>query len=438
MHDQRREWESIVFAQGKTTDSKAIGPYLADIFGSTSKAKTLRKDPLSILREDMRSFKLGRLDIKDVKTCISGILTTDLLSQTKRKALVEFQGNALILQEMADVVNMQIDALEFWSWGEPGIPVEVRRALNGKYRVYMDEETIQAMLLHFIGMKWAIHFRTVFETFFHSGAWKQDSRSPLDKTARQRRQQFLGRASGVQKSGQNVRDERRERYRHDYFMSQLPKVFQDNSDTYDDNQGLNDWNAVPDKPKKSPMAIKQSLLHVINAEILLSSRLRQPLTVFQSDFRWFGPSLPHATIVSVLRFLGVTEYWLSFFEKFLSAPVKFVQDGPQAQTKIRQCGVPIQHRLSDAMGEAVLFCLDFAVNKATSSNIYRLHDDLWFWGSSPASIKAWETMQTSAQVMGLTLNLGKTGTVTISGERDAHQDESLLKKLPQGDVRWGV
>lgn len=434
MHDQRREWESIVFARDASSDSKKIDSYLADIFGSTSKAKTMVKEPLGILRDDMKSFKLPRLNIEDVKTCISGILTTDLLSETKRKALVEFQGNSTILQEMADVLNMQVDALKSWSWGEEGIPVEVRRALNGKYRVYMDEEIIQAMLLHFIGMKWAIHFKMVFETFFHSGAWKQDSRNSLNRQARQRRHQFLG---SVSENAQNVRNERRDRYRRDYFMSQLPRAFQDNSDKYDNDGGAQEWDVVPDNKIKSPIAIKQSLLHVISAEILLNTTLRQSLTVFQSDFRWFGPSLPHATIVSVLRFLGVTDDWLDFFQRFLSAPLKFVQDGPQAQTRIRQCGVPIQHRLSDAMGEAVLFCLDFAVNKATSSNIYRLHDDLWFWGSSPASVQAWETMQTFAKVMGLTMNQGKTGTVTIAGDQDPLQDEHLLKKLPQGDVRWG-
>lgn len=88
---------------------------------------------------------------------------------------------------MADVLNMQIDSLESWSWGEEAIPVEVRRALNGKYRVYMDEEILQALLLHFIGLKWVVHLKAVFTVFFHSGAWKQSSRVSLDRVARQRR-----------------------------------------------------------------------------------------------------------------------------------------------------------------------------------------------------------------------------------------------------------
>ncbi len=133
MYDQRKEWESIVFTEGSTSDPVAIKTYLTGIFGSTSKAKKTVMEPLEALREGMRSFKLGGFDISALQTCMTGMLNTDLLSEEKRKALVDFSNNPAILQEIADVLNMQINALESWSWGEEGIPVNVRRALNGKY-----------------------------------------------------------------------------------------------------------------------------------------------------------------------------------------------------------------------------------------------------------------------------------------------------------------
>ena len=425
MYDQRREWESIVFTEGSTSSPAAIETYLTGIFGSTSRAKRMVKEPLDSLREGMRSFRLGNFDTSALQVCMTGMLETDLLSEEKRKALADFRNNSTILQEMADVLNMQVDALDSWSWGE-AIPVNVRRALNGKYRVFMDEEILQALLLHFIGMKWATHFRTVFDTFFRSGAWKQSCDNLLDGQARRNRQRFLGQEDGCERS---VRNARREKYQSDYFLSQLPKAFNDTTDNY--------CKGSPNDDVKSPMAIKQSLLHLISTEVLLNVRLNRSVTVLQSDFKWFGPSLPHATTIAVLHFFGVPEFWLKFFEKFLKAPVKFVQDGPGAQTQIRQCGVPIQHRLSDAMGEAVLFCLDFAINKSTGSNLYRLHDDIWFWGSSHASVLAWETSQEFASVMGLTLNEEKTGATSISGSSDVPQETSLSNRLPQGEVRWG-
>ena len=91
---------------------------------------------------------------------------------------------------MSDVLNIEIDGLDSWNWGDEAIPLEIRRALNGKYRVYMDEEIMQALLLHFIGIKWAVHIKAVFTTFFHSGAWKHSTRKSLDASARRRRRDY--------------------------------------------------------------------------------------------------------------------------------------------------------------------------------------------------------------------------------------------------------
>ncbi|MCJ1278830.1 hypothetical protein MMC21_006649 [Puttea exsequens] len=426
MHDQRKEWESIVFTKNTKANSPTIETYLEKIFGSTSRSKKLLKTPLEVLRESMESFRLDQFTTNNLKEAMKGILVTDLLSEPKRKTLEDFQNNSLILQEMTDVLNMQIDALETWTWGQEAVPVIVRRALNGKYRVYADEELIQAILLHHIGMTWAVHMKRSFTTFFHSGAWKQSSRKPLNATARRHRQDY-----GLDKQDQtNVRNERRDRYQENYFMVQLPNSYETTSDEYDDMD-------EDEKSKmKSPMAIKKSLLHLISTETIINTRLHGSFAILQSDFKWFGPSLPQTTILTVLRFLGVKPFWLTFFEKFLKAPLKFIQDGPDAEVQVRQCGVPIQHRLSDALGEAVLFCLDFAVNKSTECNLYRMHDDLWFWGSRSAAAEAWKIIKDFAEVMGLGLNEGKTGSVDISEEASTGK-ESASEYLPRGDISWG-
>ena len=120
----------------------------------------------------------------------------------------------------------------------------------------------------------------------------------------------------------------------------------------------------------------------------------------------------------------------------MEAPVKFVQDGPDAETQIRQCGVPIQHRLSDALSEAVLFCLDFAVNKSTESNLYRMHDDLWFCGSTSAAEAAWQTIKGFAGAMGLSLNHGKTGAVEVAS-KSVEDRRTSPSGLPLGDNHLG-
>ena len=420
MHDQRKEWESIVFASESKVSAENIYIYLDKLFCSTTKSKKVLESPLEQMRGSMKHFCLEQLDTDSLKQSITGVLVTDLLSEAKRKALTDFKNSPLILQEMADVLNMQIDALDSWSWSSEPVPVEVRRALNGKYRVYMDEEILQALLIHYIGMRLGLHLKDVFTTFFYSGAWKQTSRKPLDRQARGRRQDYgleVGEPS-------TVRNERRDNYRDNYFMVQLPSSLSNHTDEY--NDGDTDHSIT-----KSPMNTKQSLLHLISTETLINTRLHGNFAILQSDFRWFGPSLPHTTILAVLRFFGTTTYWLTFIEKFLKAPLRFVQDGPNAPVQIRKCGVPIQHKLADALGEAVLFCLDFAVNKETGYNLYRMHDDLWFWGSSQDTVAAWGIIKQFADVMGLTLNESKTGSIEIG------KAPSPSKPLPSGPISWG-
>ncbi|KAL6721833.1 hypothetical protein ACLMJK_000938 [Lecanora helva] len=425
MHEQRTEWESIVFAEGSRSDPAAIQAYLDNLFGSTSQAKKSLKTPLETMRETMKSFKLGNLDPAMLETCATGILKTDLLSEAKRKTLAELRNDSRVLQEIADVLNMQIDTLEEWSWGDDPIPVEVRRSLNGKYRVHMDSELLSALLLHYVGLKWGVHMRDAFFAFFRSGAWRLSSRKSLDREARQRRREFL---TEDLRRGSNLRNRRRDDFQEDYFMSQLPASFETDSDSY------NITDSAEKDAFKSRMSVKQSLLHLLSTEALVNTRLHGSFTVLQSDFKWFGPSMPHATIVAVLHFFGVSEFWLRFFEKFLEAPIKFVQDGPHAATQVRRSGVPIQHRLSDALGEAVLFCLDFAVNKSTQSNLYRLHDDIWFWGAKDNTILAWQEIQRFSKVMGLRLNGEKTGSIELTGTpMKAKHPESL----PSGPISWG-
>jgi hypothetical protein len=56
----------------------------------------------------------------------------------------------MILEEVASVLNMHLNRIDTWSWPEEGVAVEMRRALNGKYRFFMDEELL---LVIFFGIE---------------------------------------------------------------------------------------------------------------------------------------------------------------------------------------------------------------------------------------------------------------------------------------------
>ncbi|KUJ08149.1 uncharacterized protein LY89DRAFT_629916 [Mollisia scopiformis] len=192
-----------------------------------------------------------------------------------------------------------------------------------------------------------------------------------------------------------------------------------------------------DLENDKPANVKQFLLHLLSAEVLMNTRLHGDFTCARSQFYSFSPTLPHSTILSVLSFFGLSDKWISFFHKFLGAPLKFVEDGDDSPTRKRKRGVPGAHALSAVCGEVILFCLDYSVNQQThGAQLYRMHDDFWIWSSSHATaVSAWSAITRFSDVMGVTLNPSKTGTVRIRYDKSA--DATIDDSLPKGDIRWG-
>ncbi|KAJ4310522.1 hypothetical protein N0V94_008409 [Neodidymelliopsis sp. IMI 364377] len=449
LNQQRAQWESFALAEKKMDRSKIEG-YLNDIFEVTLQAKKITKTPLQELQDSMKevmdfksdldapkrdvsshmpaSSSNGRFTMHDLKLCIRGVKKSDLFTGEKLEMLVDLENQPAVLTELVDVLNMDLDGLDQWEWDGP-VPLNMRRQLNGKYRAYMDEETHQAILLHFVGKTWAVALKKAVNTFYHSGAWLQAPYRSMSKTARQRREYFTDEST---RHVASVLDHRRLQYQEEYFMTQLPSHMSEDCRDYtaedQDYQGIGALN--------SHSATRQSMLRLLTTESLLNTKLYGEFVVLQSDFKWFGPSLPHDTIFAVMKFLGVPEKWLRFFKKFLEVPVIFAQDGPDAKARIRKCGIPISHVLSDVLSEAVLFCLDFGVNRRTNgANIHRFHDDLWFWGQESTSIRAWEAVKEFTDVMGLQLNEDKTGASLIVINKT--KARPLSSVLPKGKVRWG-
>jgi hypothetical protein len=167
---------------------------------------------------------------------------------------------------------------------------------------------------------------------------------------------------------------------------------------------------------KQPMEAKQSLLHLASTEIIVNTRLHGELTCFRTAFDSWNPILPHQTIFAVLEFLGVSEKWMKLFKNYLQAPLKFMDD-PSAGPRLRRRGMPGSHALSDMLGEAVLFCLDFAVNQATEGDLWRLGDEAWFWNPDyDKCASAWATVLKFTEVMGVKVGVGYSFLAQISAD----------------------
>lgn len=197
-------------------------------------------------------------------------------------------------------------------------------------------------------------------------------------------------------------------------MTQLPEDIDEGARTYD---GVSDDEAGTERLRKDPLETKHSLLHLLITESLLATRLHGKFTVIRSDFKWFGASLPHTTIFTVLRFFDVSETWIEFFALFLEAPLRFAQDGPRGEVKTRVRGEPMPHALSDVFGEVLLFCMDYAVNQKTSGSfLYPLYDDFWFWGQEKGLSKSMEGNVGVRQYYGYSIQRRKNRNSTIGFE----------------------
>ncbi|GAB7343354.1 hypothetical protein MBLNU457_1398t1 [Dothideomycetes sp. NU457] len=448
MHQQRAIWEELVFTERQVNQENLLS-YLKNLFddddSSSKKQRTLKRkfdideeSSLERLRKGMRTFKITPLETSSLKATITACLASDIFAGKKRAALVDLKDRPAVLDEMVDVLNMDLSALEHWTWEPAPISVTQRRQINGKYRFYMDEEIHQALLLQYVGSCFSIRLKQVFTTF-RAKNWST-SKGAMTTDDRKRRTFFLQNEHTRSHSGYakteltpmsnepSVKDIRQAQYDDNFFLLQMQNDLAEGARDY---TGEND-----DEKTKNPMDSKHELLHYLTTDMLYSLAAHKAFTVVQSDFKWFGPGLPHATIIAVLRFFGVKEEMITFIEAFLRTPMVFSQDGPDAVPQVRCRGVPMSHSLSDALGEMVLFTLDYAVNKYTQGdNILRLHDDIWFWGTTESCIDAWTVIQEFSAVTGLELNMEKTGSLQLS-----HPDAGIVKKspkLPDGIIKWG-
>ncbi|RPA89133.1 hypothetical protein L873DRAFT_1723179 [Choiromyces venosus 120613-1] len=434
MHEQRAQFESIVF-KPLDTDTDAIEEYLENIFSSKEAQRQL-----ATCRDRVESFGKSLFDNpftpETVKSAIRSLLNADLLSNEKRATLQEFMRNKTVLGEVADVLNMHLFSLSSWSWPEEGVPVEMRRQLNGKYRVYMDEDILQAIFLQFIGLKWSVEFKKIFTGIYNSRAWNTGT-MPLSQTIiRKMQKQFNQDPEKYHTTHPDIFQKtidltRRVMQSEMFFMNQLPDRI-DQARSYDEDNVDDMENLGPQHEKTTPVKTKQTLLRMATTECLLNTALHGKFTIVRSDFSWFGPGLSHTSLVTVLKFFGVQKIWIDFFQCFLNAPIKFITDGPTATVQTRKRGVPISHSISELLGEVLLFTMDFAVNqKAGGLFLYRIHDDFWLWDKDEERVAAaWEEMTKFTKLVGLEFNEEKTGSRCIG-------DGTLHLSLPKGDIKWG-
>ena len=132
-HEQLDRFMSFVFEE-KSVDTKALRAYLDNAFSSKQAHKELVAARLGIsgFCDTIRTTTITK---EDVVNAINSFLSGQgSMSDDNITALREFRQNDSVLTELASVLTMRLASIDKWSWPAEGIPVQMRRHLNGKYR----------------------------------------------------------------------------------------------------------------------------------------------------------------------------------------------------------------------------------------------------------------------------------------------------------------
>jgi hypothetical protein len=458
----QQEWERLAF-QPNNIDTAQIQTYLEELFGANTYDEQA-KLAMDELRGKVRDFEIqmarpSQFSIGTLRWSIKGLMKSDLLSDEKREVVGEFLNSEVILSEIADVLNMRLEAIDSWSWDDH-VRVEQRRKLNGRFSAQMDEDLLTAIFLYYIGTKWSVYFKAAFREILQNGKVWKSSRTAITKLDRMRRSYYLG--SEYAESYGSVQSKRINNHRDGYFTYQLldnvrqhievadgedeaelgrnkepnssrkrkraaprssrpPNVRrqvggkacriaipkrsaeeEDDEDDEDEEEEEDEEDEDNAQSSKSPMDTKQTLLHLLSTEVVLNTGLHGELTCFRTVFNSWSRMLPHKTVSTVLNFFGVSPTWITFFDKFLRTPLE-TGSTLHSEKRFRERGTPESHVLSDVLSEVVLFCLDFSVNKSTDGQfLHRMSDDVWFWHKDyEVCALAWGSLDEFAGVMGV-------------------------------------
>ncbi|KAH6847993.1 hypothetical protein B0I37DRAFT_309519 [Chaetomium sp. MPI-CAGE-AT-0009] len=449
------KFEQVVFTPLET-DETEIRSFLDRLFPDEKSQKELeglRKEiayKSSSLMSETAPFTQASLT-----SCIKGLLTEDILSDEKQAILRDFLESDVAKSEIVDVLNMRFSDLKQWHWdaGKDGIRVMPRRGLNGKYRVWADDDILQMIFVQHIGIRLCNILKPALKDFMQSVCSRdlEGHRAPSAADV-ERRRFYLNYYPGASAT---IESQRKSDYFDKFFLAQLPATetsLFDGENNYDDDSDCQTVDSeydedVASSPQKRS-SIKQQLLRHLTAELIVH-RLRDVtyetragpghgVALVQTDLQWYATGLPHSTIFAVMRYIGFGQDWIDFFKKYLESPLNLdaaSDDRPQLGPRIRKRGVPMAHASEKFTGELVLFFMDLAVNRDTGILLYRLHDDIWLVGEPERSAQAWTCMQSFAKVFGLDFNKAKTGSVYLPGS--AKRDETIARTLPVGPVKIG-
>ncbi|KAH7384488.1 hypothetical protein BKA66DRAFT_441064 [Pyrenochaeta sp. MPI-SDFR-AT-0127] len=429
----------------KEVDVNTIETYLSDVIAG-GRGETA----LECLRTDMRLYGEQLMDGRTeadqdgLMWVIMDLLKNDLISVEKKKILESYLQSPIALRELVATINMK--SFRHWVYNNEheGLPVTARQNSDGEYCITVEEDVIDMLFLHCTAIGWAsklkeclveyarnsMAFASKFITpdemnkreFFlmptrrpikprastctcchpsyphapmppPAGMPLQYGSSPVviidvpGKKSKKKRSFDMHPPPPPPPAHDNLSHERSRVYTSDFFVSRLPS-----------QEGC-----TPKLTRKEEVQAK--LIKTLAIEAKLGKAFGGGAHVSTMSFDSVASSLPHKTIVTVLKFLGVPVLFVDFFTRFLEAKLNIgpALHGTPDRILKRARGVPVGHGLELFFSEAVLFFLELAVYQTTGSHLYRLRDTCFFVGSPKQKSGCTEQISKFATIMGMAL-----------------------------------
>ncbi|KAF2800141.1 hypothetical protein K505DRAFT_320648 [Melanomma pulvis-pyrius CBS 109.77] len=440
-------------------DSEKLETYLKNLFDGAGTRGLER------LREDFEEYGNELIDGHDeldedtVEWSIKDLLQNGMLSEKQQQTLQGYLQSPVAIREFTSLLNVK--SIRNWNYRNPekGRPITARQNSEGKYCITIEEDVVDMIFLHSLATGWSTTLKEYLTDFVSNySVWVRNKMLSTEESAK--RDYYLlcprpkprpmpppkasvctlchgpppprggppspprgplgpppppilypppppGRASKPRKSkwrytppppppppfgGMSLNEERYRDYMQNFFLTRLPKRCGGDIETTPVNE------------------TQSKLMKLLATEAKLREAFDGEVHSLATNFNSFASSLPHKTILTMLKFIGVPQLWLEVFTRFLKAPLNMgpLVRGANDQLLVRTCGVPIAHSMELFLGELVLFFLDFAVHQKTGGYLYRLRDKCYFVGNAEQCKEAYETIALFSSVTSLDLSAEKS------------------------------
>jgi hypothetical protein len=422
------EKESFI---AKEVDVESIQAYLSGLMPETEALEEIRVI-LAAFGDEIVDEGLD-IDQDLLMWCIADVLNNPLVGGEKKKTLEGYLQSPIALRELASILKAK--SVRHWEYKniDKGLPVTVVQNPAGQFHIAIEECIIDMLFLSYIGISWAMNLKSALTNFMRSSMSKFTG-LPVDEL--NKREYFFGPklakpleiiptpTCGMchptmpppspppavmmppppppqvmlitppppkcywRKRTQSwcppsppppppppppltheygsVQNLRCRHYINEFFMSRLPIEI----------------GCTPEiKPQEN---VQARLMKTLAVERKLREAFDGRVHASTVQFKSLASSLPHQTVLTVLKFLGVSEIFLGLFARFLSAKLNIGPAVRGAPDRIlpRARGVPENHPLELFFTEAVMFLLELVVHQKTGSYLYRLRDRAYFVGNT--------------------------------------------------------